>query len=449
MMYLYKVAALLTMAIFYGFYFMKMFNQRKRGIVTNQMAKGKVKDKSYYIELVLKISTYILPVVEIISILTVPSGIVQKVLGLYLAIVGTTIFAIAIIAMRDSWRAGIADDDNQGRELVTAGIYKYSRNPAFLGFDLCYLGILIMFFNVVLLAFTAVAVAMMHMQILNEEKYLTRIYKEQYLEYKKQTSRYAGLGKLSLSKVILYVYAVLFVWCILYFFTCVIYSGPFLSMIWFWPGVAVFSAIRIKMLMADIRGESKIPKVATYIYRLIFVFAMGIFIYVESQVIQAMTAEPVEELDYVIVLGAGLRGTTPTQPLRLRIEQAYMYMHDNETTILVASGGQGFGEDISEAQCIKNKLVERGIEPDRILLEDKSTSTLENLQNSLEVIGDKDVSVGIITNGFHEYRANLIAQDLGYTNVSSIPAKTLMPVGIHYVVREFFGVINHILHSCS
>ena len=174
-------------------------------------------------------------------------------------------------------------------------ISKYSRNPAFLGFDLCYLGILIMFFNVVLLAFTAVAVVMMHMQILNEEKYLTRIYKEQYLEYKKQTSRYAGLGKLSLSKVILYVYAVLFAWCILYFFTCVIYSGPFLSMIWFWPGVAVFSAIRIKMLMADIRGESKIPKVATYIYRLIFVLAMGIFIYVESQVIQAMTAEPAEE----------------------------------------------------------------------------------------------------------------------------------------------------------
>lgn len=449
MIYLYKVAALMCMAVFYGFFFMKMLGQKRRGIKTNQMAGGKVKDKYYYTELLLKMSTYILPPAEVASIFLVPSGIIQKVLGLYLAIVGTTIFAIAIITMRDSWRAGIADDDDQGRDLVTAGIYRYSRNPAFLGFMLSYIGLLIMFFNPILLILTIWAMTMMHIQTLHEEEYLTRVYGDRYLEYKERTSRYAGLGQLTWSKFVLYIYAILFIWCILYFVTCLIYAGPFLSMIWIWPALAVFSCIRIKMLMSHIAGTSKISKAAAWIYRIIFVLAMGIFIYVEAQVVQAMNAEPADELDYVIVLGAGLRGSTPTQPLRYRIEKAYEYMSANENTILVASGGQGFGEDISEAQCIKDTLVKRGISADRILLEDKSTSTEENMINSLEVIGDPDASVGIITNGFHEYRANLIAENVGYTNITSVPAITLYPVGIHYIIREFFGIIQYMYISCG
>ena len=119
------------------------------------------------------------------------------------------------------------------------------------------------------------------------------------------------------------------------------------------------------------------------------------------------------------------------------------YLGENEGTVCVASGGQGRHEDISEAQAALNVLTEQyGIDADRIVLEEKSTDTEENLSYSLEIIGDSGASVGIVTNGFHELRAMSIARKTGYENVYSVPAQTLFPVGIHYCVREFFGMVE-------
>ena len=116
-----------------------------------------------------------------------------------------------------------------------------------------------------------------------------------------------------------------------------------------------------------------------------------------------MNAEPEPKLEYVIVLGAGLNGSTPSNTLKKRIEEGYIYMSENPDTILIASGGQGFKESISEAECIKRELVKMGISEDRIILEDRSTSTIENLKYSLMILGDPDAEVGIITNSFHEF----------------------------------------------
>lgn len=441
---IYKILALLGMAVFYGFYFGKMLVQKKHGIITNRMAKGKNRDRVFYVELLLKITTYILPFIEVISVWCTGSNLIQKIFGLYMLIVGDIVFIMAIITMRDSWRAGVAEDEKK-RKLVTEGIYRFSRNPAFLGFDLVYLGILVMFFNPILLVITLISIILMHLQILNEEKYLEKLYGEEYQSYKKQTSRYAGLGKVTFDKAVLFTYVILLVWSVLYFFTCLAYAGPGLSLIWIWPGFAAFSVVRIRMLWKKINGKSRIPKVVTGVYRVVFALGLILFVSVELLVIGAMTSNDREEPEYVIVLGAGLRGTEPLNPLRARIDKAYEFMSQNDSAILVASGGQGPGESISEAQCIRDKLVERGIDSDRILLEDKSTSTEENLKNSLEIIGRTDASVGIITNGFHEYRANLIARDAGYTDAFSIPAVTLFPVGIHYTVREFMGVVWYII----
>ena len=133
---------------------------------------------------------------------------------------------------------------------------------------------------------------------------------------------------------------------------------------------------------------------------------------------------------------------TPTRPLRYRIQTAYDYMMENPDTILIASGGKGWDEQISEAECIRNVLVEMGLDENRILLEDKSKDTEENIRNSYELIIDKESQVGVVTNSFHIWRAVEIAKSQGHENVSGVPAKTLMPVGIHYVVREFFGFIK-------
>ena len=92
--------------------------------------------------------------------------------------------------MKDSWRAGIPEKDKT--KLVTKGIYKISRNPAFLGFDLMYIGILLIFFNYGLLLFTVYVIMMLHLQVLQEEKYMEKTFGNEYLQYKNKVFRYIG-----------------------------------------------------------------------------------------------------------------------------------------------------------------------------------------------------------------------------------------------------------------
>lgn len=189
---LFMIPALLILAVFYAIYIGKMIIQKKKGIQTDQIGRKKEKSKRRTIEIILKLATYSIVVVEVISIFAVDSllGMKMAEVGLILGIVGDVIFGIAVHTMKDSWRAGIAQQDKT--EMVTGGIYKYSRNPAFLAFDLVYIGVLLMYFNWVLLIFTLWAIVMLHLQILQEEQYLPTVFGDKYLEYKKHTMRYLG-----------------------------------------------------------------------------------------------------------------------------------------------------------------------------------------------------------------------------------------------------------------
>ena len=103
---------------------------------------------------------------------------------------GDAAFLCAVLCMKDSWRAGIPDKDRAA--LVTTGIYRYSRNPAFLGFDLMYTGVLLMYCNPLTAAFSLFAVIMLHLQILQEEKYLTATFGAPYQAYCRRVFRYLG-----------------------------------------------------------------------------------------------------------------------------------------------------------------------------------------------------------------------------------------------------------------
>lgn len=189
---IYQIIAVSIMIVFYGIYFQKLFNQRKKGIQTNQLGKGK---ESFvkFIEVTLKIVTYLVPLIEVISIFvnTYVDFIWLRVTGAALGISGVSIFAVSVYIMRDSWRAGVPIDEKT--ELVTSGIYAYSRNPAFLGFDLIYVGILSMFFNWSLLVITLLAVVMLHLQIvIVEEDFLIKTFGNNYLAYRKKVCRYIG-----------------------------------------------------------------------------------------------------------------------------------------------------------------------------------------------------------------------------------------------------------------
>lgn len=147
---------------------------------------------------------------------------------------------------------------------------------------------------------------------------------------------------------------------------------------------------------------------------------------------------------YMIVLGTTVEGTEPSPMLADRIEAAAKYMENNPDVIAIVTGGKADEKNISEAQCMYNGLTELGIEPDRIILEDKATSTMENFQFSLELLekelGRVPRNIGVLSSEFHLLRARLIAKSYGL-DVATIPAHTSDTEGFFkYFVREIFVI---------
>lgn len=187
----YALLAIAVLAIFYGIYFSKMLIQKRHGIRTHQI--GTRKERSLHtVELLMSIATLGAPAAQLVSIAAgwsfMPAG--ARFTGFCIGMIGDAVFLASVVCMKDSWRAGIPDRDRT--ELVTTGIYRFSRNPAFLGFDFMYIGVLLMYFNPLTAAFSLFAMVMLHLQILQEEKYLTATFGEPYLEYKRRVFRYLG-----------------------------------------------------------------------------------------------------------------------------------------------------------------------------------------------------------------------------------------------------------------
>lgn len=188
----FKLISIVSLITFYGCYFMKMLYQKRQGIQTDQIGKGKVGFVKF-VEITMKIAAILVFIAELVSIFleTNHSLSAVRVIGAITSVMGTVIFIVAVWTMRDSWRAGVSKNDKT--ELVTNGIYRISRNPAFLGFDLLYIGTLLMFFNWILCILTVFAVIMYHLQIVNvEEDFLLSTFGNEYQQYKKKVCRYIG-----------------------------------------------------------------------------------------------------------------------------------------------------------------------------------------------------------------------------------------------------------------
>lgn len=155
--------------------------------------------------------------------------------------------------------------------------------------------------------------------------------------------------------------------------------------------------------------------------------------------------------EFVIVLGAGVNGTAPSQALRERLEAAQRYMEEYPDAILILSGGQGNNENIPEAECMYQWLTERGADPSRLRKEGRATSTEENIAFSLALIeaefGVQPQEVGVITAEYHLLRASLLAKDAGVEAVC-YPSHTQNRSFFRLMfVREIFGVWYTLLLS--
>ena len=190
----YRTLALLILAVFYGIYLIKQWRQKRRGIRTMQIGRGK-EAQTHTVETLMGIAAVGIIPAQLLSIgfgwSHLPAN--ARFSGFCIGMLGDLIFLISVLCMKDSWRAGIPDTDKT--ELVTDGIYAYSRNPAFLGFDLQYIGVLLMYFNLLTGMFTVFAIVMLHLQILQEERYLTAAFGTEYLDYQRRVLRYLGRRK--------------------------------------------------------------------------------------------------------------------------------------------------------------------------------------------------------------------------------------------------------------
>ena len=144
----------------------------------------------------------------------------------------------------------------------------------------------------------------------------------------------------------------------------------------------------------------------------------------------------------LIILGCQVKGTSPSLMLTERLHAAMEYLDENENAVCILSGGKGEDEEISEAQCMYNYLTAHGVSADRLIKEDRSTSTRENFQYSLEIMESKGLgkNAAIVTNEFHEYRAFKIAEKLDI-DPAAVPAHTHWWLFSTYFVREWYGVI--------
>ena len=191
-----QIITLFLLGVFYISYIVKMFLLKRRGISGNLLGKGNKPKNALLVEKILRLATLAGAVIQFGSAMLpgvmwpVPVIAPVQIAGATLLLSGNIFFIAAVLTMRDNWRAGF--DEKQETELVTQGIYGISRNPAFVGFDLLYMGCAAMFPNIINIVSALLAVFLFHIQILGEEKYCAEAFGQSYLDYKDKTMRYIG-----------------------------------------------------------------------------------------------------------------------------------------------------------------------------------------------------------------------------------------------------------------
>ncbi len=170
---------------------------------------------------------------------------------------------------------------------------------------------------------------------------------------------------------------------------------------------------------------------------------IGSFVfYAQGQIKKVASRKTPQNISYLIVLGAKVNGTTMSLSLLYRAQAALTYLQDNPETIVIATGGKGEGEWITEAEAIQNFLLENGIHQERILIEDQSTTTLENLTFAKDLFDVKEAV--IVSNDFHLFRAIKNAQSLSI-KAYPLAAKTPQTVKTKMYMREYAAILRLIV----
>lgn len=239
-------------------------------------------------------------------------------------------------------------------------------------------------------------------------------------------------------------FGVLGVLCLTYFGYQLFFvsTGTRFYMIW---GLMAAGCGGLSFFLAHRSWVERIPTWLRRIVQVLFGMGMVLFLVVEGLIFSQINASPQAGADVCIVLGAQMKESGPSDVLRRRLDKALEYLRENPDTVAVVSGGQGSNEPVSEARGMRDYLVARGIAEERILMEEASTSTWENLDYSARLIDKDEDNVVIVTNNFHVFRAVSIARKQGYQAVQGMAASTHMGNLTNNLLREFLGVLKDFL----
>lgn len=170
-----------------------------------------------------------------------------------------------------------------------------------------------------------------------------------------------------------------------------------------------------------------------------------LFVFLEGLIISGSVKHTDEDADYVVVLGCRVRGTVPSLSLQYRIAAAVEYLDAHPDAKAVLTGGQGIGEEITEAQAMYDAMVSMDISSDRLLLENQSTTTKENLEFAKQYINPETDRIVLVTTGYHMYRAGRIAEAAGYQMVESYSAKNVWYLVPADYIREALAILKNFL----
>ena len=179
----------------------------------------------------------------------------------------------------------------------------------------------------------------------------------------------------------------------------------------------------------------------------------SLFTVLETMVVRGSFADESDApVSAVIVLGAGVNGETPSLTLRTRIDAAAAYLEEHPDVPVVLSGGQGPGEAITEAECMRRALVRRGVDESRLYPEERSTSTQENLRYSRAILEELGVDparrVAIVTSDFHLCRARLMwGGDTAAVPAHLPSALYFQCLTVNYFIREAFGLAAYFVYG--
>lgn len=249
--------------------------------------------------------------------------------------------------------------------------------------------------------------------------------------------------KKGIRNVFMNILMIIGIFCLVYFVMYIVLVDLTNLFTFFWLVAGTGCIVLRGLLRYAERNSVIIPPAVKWVAGILFGAAALVLVVVEGIIIRYGTAVPSPGADYVLVLGCQVKGTNPTYALTKRLDAAYDYLMDNPDTMVILSGGQGPGEDVTEAHAMAEYLKKKGFPETRMLLEDKSQNTDENIRYSMKLMESPNAAVVLVTNHFHVFRGVGVARKQGLTNVEGLGASTKWYTVPNQYVREAFAVLKY------